>query len=145
MQEYFYSSLDGMLVHRRVAPSIEFPASNYPKKTWIKHGNILNTVIVKKLLRPYKLCSYRLTISCPLWQECSQESSSNNYLFLRKSNNTFATCRVSQKDMITTSEIISMLPVLKKNVICLPTEHQEFTRTHLKCPYIPGSNWNWKC
>ena len=28
------------------------------------------------------------------------------------------------------------------NVICLPTEHQEFSRTRLKCPCIPGSNWN---
>ena len=29
-----------------------------------------------------------------------------------------------------------------KYVICLPTEHQEFIRPHLKCPCILGSNWN---
>ena len=28
------------------------------------------------------------------------------------------------------------------NVICLPIEHQEFSRTRLRCPCIPGSNWN---
>ena len=27
-------------------------------------------------------------------------------------------------------------------VFCLPTEHQEFTRTRLKCPCIPGSKGN---
>ena len=33
-------------------------------------------------------------------------------------------------------------PKCNLNVICLPTEHYEFTRTHLKCLCIPGSNWN---
>ena len=28
------------------------------------------------------------------------------------------------------------------NVNCLPTEHQEFSRSHSKCLCIPGSNWN---
>ena len=28
------------------------------------------------------------------------------------------------------------------NVICLPTEHKEFSRTRLKGPCITGSNWN---
>ena len=30
----------------------------------------------------------------------------------------------------------------KCNVICLPTERQEFTKIRLKCPRILGLNWN---
>ena len=81
------------------SPSQDFAQLPKKKKPW-KHGNILNIVIMKKLDS-----SYRQKNSCPLWRECSQGSSSNNYmyLFLRKSNNTFATCRVNQKYMITTA------------------------------------------
>ena len=49
--QYFYSPLDGMLVHRRVTPSIKFAGTHL--YTWVKRG----TVTVKCLAQEHNTMS----------------------------------------------------------------------------------------
>ena len=95
-KEYFYSPLDGMLVHRRVTPSIKF-AGTY-LYTWVKRGTVRvkclaqrGTVRVKCLAQK----TPKSTTQCPrpglepraLAPESSALTMRPPRLFNRKSNN----------------------------------------------------------
>ena len=55
--EYFYSSLDEMLVHRRVTPSIKFAGTHL--YTWVERGTVKVKCLAQEHKTPFTLLSWK--------------------------------------------------------------------------------------